>query len=317
MNYFDFHADTLTELENGTLQNNRNDIDLERVNRLGGKYVQIFAIWKDVMSVKKKEREFEQLYRRALYLLKEENAGLELCFAFEDMEKALQLGKSAAFLAIEDVSLMGDHVEKIRELGFRFAMLTWNYENEYAYGAVADQTKGLKPKGRELAQKLLQQKIILDISHLSDAGAEEIFEITDKPMIASHSNVRDVCNQPRNLRREHIEEIIKRKGIIGMNLYRPFIGEGAVVTIQDLFHHMDAILALGGEDVLVLGEDFDGCQGFFPEHITGVESVPYIHEQMERAGFDRRLINKVFFENAYQFMKRNMRGDKYDKQTII
>jgi membrane dipeptidase len=312
MNYFDFHADTLTEMESGTLQNNQNDIDLKRINQMSGNYVQVFAIWKDVISVKNKEEEFEQLYRKAIDLLTQEKASLELCLAFGDMEKALQSGKAAAFLAIEDISLMGSYVEKVRELGFRFAILTWNYENEYAYGAVANQNRGLKPQGRELVHKLLQQNIILDISHLSDAGAEEIFEITDKPIIASHSNVRDICNQPRNLRREHIREIIARNGVIGMNLYRPFVGEGTVVTVQDLFRHMDAILTMGGEDALVLGEDFDGCQGLFPEHITGVESVPYIREQMECAGFDRRLIDKVLFENGYQFIKRNLRGENND-----
>ena len=317
MKYLDFHADTLTEIKSGTLQNNQNDIDLERVNQMSGNYVQVFAIWKDAISVKNKEKEFKQLYRKAIALLAEEKADLELCLSFGDMDKALEMGKAAAFLAIEDISLMGNYVEQVRELGFRFAMLTWNYENEYAYGAAVDQEKGLKPQGRALAQKLVQQEIVLDISHLSDAGAEEIFELTDRPVIASHSNVRDICNQPRNLKREHIQEIIARKGVIGMNLYRPFVGSGTYVTIQDLLRHMDAILTMDGEDTLVLGQDFDGCEGLFPEGITGVESVPYIRGQMERAGFGKRVIDKIFFENGYQFMKRNLKGDKNDKQIII
>lgn len=103
--------------------------------------------------------------------------------------------------------------------------------------------------------------------------------------------------------------MIARKGIIGMNLYRPFVGEGAIVTIKDLLRHMDAILSMGGEDALVLGEDFDGCEGLFPERITGVESVPYIRDQMEHAGFGKRVIDKIFFENGYQFIKRNLKGD--------
>lgn len=317
MKYLDFHADTLTEIVSGSLQNNQNNIDLKRVSQISGNYVQVFAIWKDAISVKNKDKEFEQLYGKAIALLAQEKANLELCLSFGDMDKALKMGKAVAFLAIEDISLMGNYVEQVRELGFRFAMLTWNYENEYAYGAVANQGKGLKPQGRALIQKLMQQEIVLDISHLSDAGAEEIFDLTDRPVIASHSNVRDICNQPRNLKREHIREIIARKGVVGMNLYRPFVRTGGHVTIQDLLRHMDAVLAMGGEDALVLGQDFDGCEGMFPEGITGVESVPYIREQMESSGFGKRVIDKIFFENGYQFMKRNLKEDKTDKQIII
>jgi membrane dipeptidase len=102
-----------------------------------------------------------------------------------------------------------------------------------------------------------------------------------------------------------------------MNLYRPFVGEGTTVTLQDLFRHMDAILEQGGEDALVLGQDFDGCEGLFPEGVVGVESVPYIREQMECAGFGKRIMDKIFFANGYHFIKSNLIGDNNDKQIII
>lgn len=256
--------------------------------------------------MKDTEKEFEQLYQKATRVLEEAGSFIALCFSFEDMKNALKRGKSVAFLSMEDISLMGSHIEQIKELGFRFAMLTWNYENEYAYGAVADQTKGLKPQGKKIVEKLVKKGIVIDISHLSDAGVEDVFGLTDRPVIASHSNVRDICNQPRNLTEIQIREVIARHGVVGMNLYRPFVGDGSPVTVIDLFRHMDYILELGGEDVLVLGNDFDGCRGMFPEGISGVESVPYLKEQMEKAEFGKRVINKIFFENGYQFIEKNL-----------
>ena len=85
--------------------------------------------------------------------------------------------------------------------------------------------------------------------------------MTDKPIIASHSNVRALCNHPRNLKKEQIQELIRRKGLIGMNYYRNFVG--GTEDIEAIIKTYGAVLNLGGEDVLVLGGDFDGCSGKF------------------------------------------------------
>ena len=69
-------------------------------------------------------------------------------------------------------------MEKVREMGFRFAMLVWNYENEYGCGAAFDQNKGLTDAGKELVKNLLQN-LVLDISHLSDKGVEDMLTLTD------------------------------------------------------------------------------------------------------------------------------------------
>ena len=220
------------------------------------------------------------------------------------MEEAHKSGKAAAFLSLEDISTAGRYAEQIYSLGFRFAMLTWNYENRYACGASADQRRGLTEEGKELAKHLIDQGIILDISHLSDQGAEDLMALTDKPIIASHSNVRSVCPRPRNLPEGLIRELIRRQGLIGINFFAPFVGENP--QVEDLLRHMDVILSLGGEDVLALGGDLDGCDGVFPAGISGVETVPVLRERMEKAGFGAALIEKVFFENAENFIRRNV-----------
>lgn len=146
MNYFDCHADTLTEIISGeTLDQNSGDLDLNRLGDFVENYTQIFAVWKDAQNLNKEDpdRDFLQLYHRAIAYLEEENRKILLCKSGEDMKKAHSMRKAAAFLSIEDISLMGKYVENVREMGFRFAMLTWNYENKYGCGAAFDQEKGL------------------------------------------------------------------------------------------------------------------------------------------------------------------------------
>lgn len=307
IDYFDCHADTLTAIKQGEiLMENTCDVDLKRIRKFAGRSTQIFALWKDAAAADPEhpEEEFRKTYNRALKLLGEAKDYVALCTSGAEMEAAHKAGKTAAFLSVEDISVMGKCVEDIRKLGIRFAMLTWNYENRYACGSKVSQKNGLTPEGRELVKMLIDQKIILDFSHLSDKGAEDILLMTDTPVIASHSNVRKICPHSRNLTDELIREIIRRKGLIGMNYFLPFVGEQP--SISDVLRHMDAVLALGGEDVLALGGDFDGCSGCFPEGICGVESVPTLRRHMEKAGFGETLIDKILFENGCRFVKENL-----------
>lgn len=308
MRYFDCHADTLTEITKPgeDLERNTCDLDLERVEKFADPYTQIFAIWRDrkKMDEEKPEEEFLRLYRRAAELLEKADQKIIWCRNAQDMEEAHKSGKAAAFLSLEDISTAGRYAEQIYSLGFRFAMLTWNYENRYACGASSDQHRGLTEEGKELTKYLIDQGIILDISHLSDQGAEDLMTLTDAPIIASHSNVRSVCPHPRNLPEGLIRELIRRQGLIGINFFAPFVGENP--QVEDLLRHMDVILSLGGEDVLALGGDLDGCDGVFPAGISGVETVPVLRERMEKAGFGAALIEKVFFENADNFIWRNV-----------
>lgn len=303
MDYFDCHVDTLTKIAPPEdLWENSGDLDLKRMRRFADRYTQIFAVWKDQAQIKgtSSENVFMQLYETAVLLLQKQSEWILWCKSAADMQAAHAAGKAAAFLSIEDISIMGNLAERIRELGIRFAILTWNYENAYACGALADQSKGLTEKGRDLVRNLLEQQIVLDISHLSDQGAEDIFEETDRPVMASHSNVRDVWNHPRNLKKEHIKELIRRRGLLGLNFYRSFVGENA--RMEDLLRHMDAVLNLGGEDILAIGSDFDGCDSCFPQGITGAESVPYFKKLIEREGFGSRIAEKLFFGNAERFI---------------
>jgi len=305
MDYFDLHADTLTQIPQGeSLLENGCNLDISRVGEFAGRFAQVFAIWKDSKAAG--QPDFMELYGRAAALMAAQSGRIVWCRNASDMETAHGQGKGAAFLSVEDISIaenMEDTAGRLSELGVCFASLCWNYENEYACGAAFDQTKGLTQAGRDLAAGLVQNGIVLDISHLSDRGVEELFGLTDCPLIASHSDIRSVCDHPRNLRPEHVRELVQRKGLIGLNFYRDFVGEGGFLQ---LLRHADAVLEAGGEDALAVGSDFDGCKDRFAEGIRGVQTVPELYRAMERAGMDTKLLDKMFYENAACFVRRTL-----------
>lgn len=307
MNYIDCHADTLTQIPLGEdLLHNGCNLDMARVHKFAKKHTQIFALWQDRAQIEgtDPQQAFQKLYRRAVQLLQEQPDSVMWCKNAADMGLAHAAGKTAAFLAIEDMSIMGSMAEQVHTLGIRFAMLAWNYENEYACGAAAGQGKGLTKKGRTMVQHLLNQHIVLDISHLSDQGVEDIFHMTDQPVMASHSNVRTVCGHARNLHAAQIRELIRRGGLMGLNFYAPFVGEQP--TILHLLRHLDAVLKLGGEDILAVGSDFDGCENQFPAGMAGVQDIPQFRDLLEREGFGSSFIEKLFYGNAARFIETNL-----------
>jgi len=136
-----------------------------------------------------------------------------------------------------------------------YMSLTWNTENRFGGGALT--SVGLKTEGKLLLEELDQQNIAIDLSHASDALAYEIIDYIEGhrlniPIMASHSNARSVTSVPRNLPNDIAQEIFRRGGIIGLNLYRHFIGE----TEDQLIKHFAHWLELGGENHLVSGSDF-------------------------------------------------------------
>lgn len=306
MRYFDCHADTLTEMDPAreTLLENGCDVDLARTSAFARRYTQVFAVFDDVTHTPDDQRDarFDQIYAQARRYLDDQREHISLVTSSAEMHAAHAAGKAAAFLSIEDASVMGSRIGELYDLGFRFCMLAWNHDNLYACGAVADQAKGLTERGRALASELVSQGVVMDISHTSDAGVEELFSLTDAPIMASHSNVRDLCGMPRNLARWQLEELIRRKGLIGLNFFRLFVG-GEDASLATLIRHADYILGMGGEDALALGGDFDGCDGLFPAGIEGVQSMPVLRAAFaEVLGED--LAEKIFFANAEAFIDR-------------
>lgn len=137
-----------------------------------------------------------------------------------------------------------------------YLSLTWNTENRFGGGAST--STGLKEDGKWLLREMNDRGIAVDLSHASDRLAEDIFKEIDRkgysmPVLASHSNARAVCPSPRNLPDHLIREIVHRKGLIGINLYKKFLGDTLIASLQ---RHVEYFRKIGAENCLAWGADF-------------------------------------------------------------
>ena len=243
----------------------------------------------------------------------DENRNLVQVKTYDDIEKAFAAGKHAALISMEGATGLCGSVEVLREFyeaGLRVTGLAW-LSNDLAKSnrvfSDGEEDTGLTETGRKIVAEGNRLGIIFDVSHLSDRSFWDLAEIAEKPIIASHSNFRSLCGHSRNLTDEMAREIIRRDGMIGLNLCKSFISDDkSRQTAEGLFDHLDHCLELGGEDHIGFGCDIDGIEKY-PEPLTLDRSI---HEQlidiMADRGYSDELIEKVAFGNYMNFLKKHL-----------
>ena len=180
--------------------------------------------------------------------------------------------------------------------GVRMVTLTWNGPN--ALGSGNDTSHGLTGFGRSCVGELERRGIVVDVSHLNDAGFKDVCATARRPFAASHSNARAVCGHPRNLADWQLRELADCGGIAGLNFCTQRLADP---TRDDVLRHVDHVLETAGEDVLALGSDYDGCD--VPSWLEPCDRIGALHELLA-CEFGRDIADKVFFRNARDFFER-------------
>jgi len=162
-------------------------------------------------------------------------------------------------------------------------------------------TGGLTKKGREFVAEMESLGMIIDVSHLSDAGFYDVLAETKKPFVASHSNAREVCRCVRNLSDDMIRRLSERGGCMGLNFCADFLREVPVGTknpgtVDDVVRHARHIARMGGMEVLGIGSDFDGIDTH--EELPGAQSMELLWEALHKAGFTQSQLDKIFYGNV-------------------
>jgi len=188
--------------------------------------------------------------------------------------------------------------------GLRVLGMVWD-DNELGASAWTRDDYGLTDEGVALAKRCADMGIILDVSHLSDRAFYDTLSACPMPLLATHSNFREVCPSPRNLTLDMAKKIVARGGVIGLNLYPDFLSEGEADT-DDILRHVDFALENLGEDALGFGFDIDGTDGKYPRGITASHSI---HEQvidLLLSHYSYSTVEKIAGLNVLDFLKNNL-----------
>ena len=213
----------------------------------------------------------------------------------------------------EPFDLLFERLDLFQEYGgpLLYVSLTWKTENRFGGG---DDTKiGLKREGEVFLELLSEKNISIDLSHTSDALADDILNYIHKKNlrllpIASHSNFRGVLDCPRNLPDSIAEEIIALGGIIGINFVRRFVGNQG----SDFLNHIRHGIELGGEKALCLGADFFGgltlpkLEPLHPNFQTEYNDSSCYQRFLEllETEFSKEQVKGIAHENMEIFLKK-------------
>lgn len=313
---FDLHCDTAGECFNRKqpLSDGSLHINLCKGRELD-KWCQLFAIWiPDELRGKAASEYFEKVFLNFKNEISLNFEKIKLCKDFNDLTDAESRRKCAAILTCEGASPFAenDRIYLARDYGVKLITLTWNGENEIGFGCQSGSDSGLKPAGKRLLRDMEKLNIAADVSHLNRAGFYDAISSSAK-VIASHSNSKTVLEKTRadsedkifscrrNLDDEQIKLLIECGGLIGINFCRSFLGDDGDDGFEAVYRHMSHILDMGGEKVLSIGTDFDGCE-INPE-LAGVDKIHLLSEFLRQKGFDNGLLERIFYKNANNFFK--------------
>lgn len=213
----------------------------------------------------------------------------------------------AGVLSIEGGEVLEGSVQRLEEFyhagRIRMIALTWNNENEIAHPAAQNDEEGLKPFGLELLREMDKRGILADVSHLNLRGFWDVVEHAQLPPVASHSNLRTLCDHRRNLYQDQVKAIIERGGFIGINFYSDFLAQGRPATLEDVWRQIDAIAQMGGAHVLGFGSDFDGIDEW-PEGLASPEDFPKLIEMMRSHGYSEETVEDIAGLNFWRLLKK-------------
>ena len=333
----DMHCDTISGIyerrkqgENINLRENDMHLDLLRMKQ-GGYLCQCFALYSPLQALRDAGIDpYEYAVALSDTLDAEVAANPDLVRPVTTAEQILQNQKDGVISALKTVEEGGVYKgdpELVRDFyrrGVRMSTLTWNFENELAYPnrlvtpgksgdgwrvapyLVPDTENGLKPAGREVVQLMEELGMLIDVSHLNDAGIFDIFDLVkkDTPVIASHSNARAVTDHARNLTDDMLRLIADHGGVTGINFSSSFLTDDGSneSRIADMVRHAIHIKNVAGIDALGLGTDFDGIGSNLVE-LSGGEKMQLLADGLSRAGFTADEIEKIFYGNVLRVFK--------------
>src|SRR6266516_5688910 len=254
-----------------------------------------------------------------LYAEVEQTQRFAICKTFAEIEQARAANKIVLVITMEGVEPLGEDLNLLRafyELGVRSVGLTHARRNPAGSGGIfkpsGSPRDGLTNFGRDVVRECERLGIVIDLAHINPKGFEDIVDLTSKPLIVSHTNVRNFYSIERNISDEQIKIIGQRGGVVGVNaiLVSP---DPETSTIDRYVDHIEHVIGLIGIDGVGIGFDF--CEYLFqqlPEKVrtelaaklTKPHFIPDLTNHSHARNLIRKLIERGFSDHQIEKILR-------------
>jgi membrane dipeptidase len=270
---------------------------------------------------------------------------LELARSADDIERIAAAGRVASMIGVEGGHSIGGSLGTLRvltQLGMGYLTLTHNDDTPWADSATGDHPHGgLTRFGEEVVRELNRCGWLVDLSHTSDNTMRQAIEVSEAPVIFSHSSARALCDVPRNVPDDVLELVGRTGGVVMVTFVPSFVAaEGAEfnrvvwaearrlraerpddpeavraamdawfeanagppATMSDVADHIDHVREVAGIDHVGMGSDFDGAPTM-PEGLDDVSRYPALFEELVRRDYGDENLMKIAGRNGLRVMR--------------
>jgi membrane dipeptidase len=278
----------------------------EQFNPAGG--------WPEPMALDFAQSRALELLGRLFQIERESNGACKIIRTAGELQHCLDNDIFAILLHFEGTDQLdpdGFALDVFHQAGVQSIGLTHFRKNRYAEGvpmtfpSSPDTGPGLTDEGKELVRQCNARKILVDVSHITEAGFWDVAKITDAPIVATHSNAWEVANAPRNLTDKQLDAVKESNGVAGLNFHVGFLRpDGAASTdtpLTVMADHVDYMVERMGIDCVALGSDFDGA--IMPDDLPDVASLPNLMRTLQQRGYDNEALTKIAHGNWVRVLR--------------
>lgn len=251
-----------------------------------------------------------------------------LCRTTADLRWCLAAGVIGGFMHMEGAEAIDESLDALHvfhAMGLRSLGPVWSRPTIFGHGVPfgfpmsPDTGPGLTDAGKRLVSACNALNIMIDLSHLNEAGFNDVARLSDAPLVATHSNAHALCGSTRNLTDRQLDMIRDSDGMVGLNFAVSFLredGRKIVDTGWDpVLRHLDHLISRLGEGRVGFGSDYDGA--VMPQVLQGVESLPHLLATLRDRGYDAPLLNRLAHGNWLDLLDRTFGANQDTRRTSV
>lgn len=253
--------------------------------------------------------------RLLMWMERASKGAFRICTSVAEIRDCLARGVIAGIMHMEGAEAIDGDLDTLyafHAMGLRSIGPVWSRPTIFGHGvpfafpSSPDTGAGLTEKGRDLVRACNELGIMLDLSHINEAGFDDVAKLSKAPLVATHSNAHAITPSSRNLTDRQLKVIRDSGGMVGLNYATSFLRrdgkQSADMGWEDVLAHLDHLLGILGEDHLGLGSDFDGAT--LPAGIGDVTGLPALQKAMMDHGYGAALMRKICSENWLALLDR-------------
>ena len=221
-----------------------------------------------------------------------------------DLYTNKQQGRHSIMLGIENGLAIDGQLERLQHFaqrGIVYMTLCHNGDNDICDSARGSNThQGVSAFGRQVIAEMNRLGIMVDLSHASEKSFYDALELSELPIVCSHSSCRALCDHPRNLTDEQMRALATKGGVMQITMYNGFLVKDGEATVLDALRHLEHAIEVMGIDHVGIGTDFDG-DGGVRGMANAAELINFTRLLLSR-GFSEQDIEKIWGGNFLRVM---------------